>query len=179
MAQGVLDAGGPPPAPNSVQAPGQPQGGALSGAPMPAQAMAPGAPQGAAPIPTPTHGQTVAVLRHMDAIQTELKALLKDPAVGKSNVKSKITDGVANLVAKRIITPGAAVSQLASVPDQPFQQKQWLQTHLMQAVVAKIAVMSHHGKAFGGMPEQMIDKTANPDDHIADMQGAMGHYGRG
>src|SRR4029077_1645542 len=168
-----------PPAPNTIQAPGQPQSGALQGTPMPAPAMAPGAQQGAAQPPTPTHGQTVAVLRHMDAIQKELTTLLEDPAVGKSNVKGKITDGVANLVASRIITPGDAVSQLASVPDQPFQQKQWLQTHLMRAVIAKIAVLSHHGKAFGGMPEQMVDKTANPDDHISDMQGVMGHYGRG
>jgi hypothetical protein len=114
----------------------------------------------------------------MDAIEKELKAILKDPAVGKSNIKSKITDGVANLVASRIITPGDAVSQLASVPDQPFQQKQWLQKHLVQAVLAKAQVLEDHGKAFGGVHDQLIDKTADPDNHLADIQGAMGHYGR-
>ena len=176
MAQGVLDAGGPPPAPNPGQTPGQASGGVLSGAPMQAPAAAPGAPQ--PQVPTPTHGQTVAILRHMDAIQSELAALLKDPAIGKSNLKSKIVDGMANLVAKRIVTPGDAVSQLATVPERPFDQKQWLQKHLMQAVVAKIAALTHHGQAFGGMPEQMVDKTSNPDDHIADMKSAMGHYGR-
>lgn len=175
MPQGVLDGGVPPPAPNPNQTPGAPPpGGVLSGAPMQAPA-APAAPQGQ--TPAPTHGQTVAVLRHMDAIETELKSLLKDPAVGKSNIKPKIIDGMATLVARRIVTAGNAVAQLATVPERPFEQKKWLQTHMMQALVAKIAVLTHHGQAFGGMPEQMVDKTSDPDDHIADMQGVMGHYG--
>jgi hypothetical protein len=140
----------------------------------------PGAPPAtpATPPPTPTHGQTVAALRHFDAIQAELVALLKDPAVGKSNMKSKIIDGVTKLVANRIILPGAAVGQLASVPAEPFQQRKWLQTHLLQTMVGKIKVLDDHGKAFGGMPEDRIDKTASSDNHIADMQGVMGHYGR-
>ena len=139
--------------------------------------MAPG--QAAAPPPAPTHGQTVAALRHFDAIQTELAALLKEPAVGKSNIKSKIIDGMTRLVANRILTPGAAVAQLSSVPEEPFQQKKWIQTHLVQAVVAKVKVLGDHGRAFGGIPEHMVDKTSSPDDHLADMQGVMGHYRRG
>ena len=146
---------------------------------MPAQAMAPGAQRGAAQPPTPTHGQTVAILRHMHAIQKELTAIMKDPAVGRSNVKSKIIDGVANLVSSRMITPGDAVSQLASVPDQPFQQKQWLELHLAQSVIAQLKVLNDHGKAFGGAPENMVDKTSDKDNHLNDIQGAMGHYGRG
>lgn len=172
---GVLDLGsGPPPAPQPNA--GQQPGGVLSGGPaMPSPPTVPA--QGAAP-PTPTHGQTVAVLRHMDAIETELAALLKDPAIGKSNMKSKIIDGVTKLVANRILTPGNAVSQLASVPEEPFQQRKWLQMHLMQAVIAKVAVLQHHANAFGGTPEHLIDKTSDPDNHLADMQSVMGHYGR-
>lgn len=173
---GVLDAGGPPPAPRPDQSPQMAsQGGVLSAPAMSAPSVVPGqAPQ----VPAPTHGQTVAALRHFDAIQAELAALLKDPAIGKSNMKSKIIDGVTKLVSNRIITPGAAVAQLASVPEQPFQQRKWLLTHLVQTIVAKVGVQSHHGKAFGGMPENTIDKTSSPDDHIADMQGVMGQYGR-
>lgn len=172
---GVLDAGGPPPPPqqNGQQAP---QGGALSsGMASPPTVPQQGPQQGP---PTPTHGQTVAVLRHMDAIQSELEALLKDPAIGKSNMKSKIIDGVTKLVADRIMTPGAAVQQLSTVPDPPFQQRKWLQQHLLQTVMAKVAVLGHHAAAFGGTPESMIDKTSSPDDHLADMQSIMGHYGR-
>jgi hypothetical protein len=138
--------------------------------------------QGAPPPPTPTHGQTVAVLRHMDAIQHELETLLKDAAAGKSNMKSKIIDGVTKLVAGRIITPGAAVSQLGGVPEKPFDQKKWLQQHLQQAMQAKVFVLQHHGNAFAGTPEDEIDKTSSPDDHMSDMAAVSGHYagaGRG
>ena len=171
---GVLDSGGPPPPPQQQQQPQQ--GGALSAPGMPSPPMVPqqGPQQGP---PAPTHGQTVAILRHMDAIQAELEALIKDPAVGKSNVKSKIIDGVTKLVANRIMTPGAAVGQLATVPDSPFQQRKWLQQHLLQTVIAKVGALSHHAAAFGGTPENMIDKTSSPDDHLADMQSVMGHYG--
>ena len=177
---GVLDAAGatpPAPRPDQVSAPST--GGVLSAPSMSGAPMVPGqAPAGQAPqVPAPTHGQTVAALRHFDAIEAELTVLLKDSAIGKSNVKSKIIDGVTKLVADRILTPSNAVSQLATVPDEPFQQRKWLQQHLIQAVVAKVKVLSDHAKAFGGTPEHMIDKTSDPDNHIADMQGVMGHYG--
>jgi len=177
---GVLDAmGGPPPAPRPDAA--MQAAGALS-APQMGPAPSQGAPQagggqGQAPPPTPTHGQTVAILRHMDAIQAELTALLKDPAVGKTSVKSKIIDGMTKLVANRIISPGDAVSQLGDVPDEPFKQRAWLQTHLVNAVIARVAALSHHGKAFGGTPEDQIDKTSSPDSHMADMASVQGQYG--
>lgn len=175
---GVLEAGGiTPPAPRPDQAQSSSTNGVLSAPAMSAPQM--GAPQQQAPVPTPTHGQTVAALRHFDAIEAELAKILKDPAIGKSNLKSKIIDGVTKLVADRIMTPGNAVSQLASVPEEPFQQRKWLQTHLIQAVIAKVKVLGDHAKAFGGTPEPMIDKTSYPDNHLADMQGVMGHYGRG
>lgn len=176
---GVLDVGGgPPPAPRPDAMPASPTNGVLSAPASAAAPIAPGQGPQTPQIPTPTHGQTVAALRHFDAIQAELATLLKDPAIGKSNLKSKIIDGVTKLVANRIITPGAAVAQLASVPEQPFQQRKWLETHLLQAFAAKLSVQSHHGKAFGDTPEHMVDKTSSPDDHLADMQGVMGHYGR-
>lgn len=114
----------------------------------------------------------------MDAIEAELETILKDPAIGKSNMKSKIIDGVSKLVANRIMTAGAAVGQLATVPEEPFQQKKWLQQHLLNAVLSKVAVLAHHAAAFGGTPEHMVDKTSSPDDHLADIQSVMGHYGR-
>jgi hypothetical protein len=203
MPGGVLDAGGggPPPAPNPnaqqqngvLTAPKMPSptsnvGNMLMGgapppgsAPGPQQGQGQGAPgrgpqQGMQGPPTPTHGQTVAALRHFDAIQNELKTLLKDPAVGKSDVKKKIIDGMSKLVANRIVTPGAAVGQLADVPDKPFDQRKWLQTHLIQTVIAKVTVLNHHGAAFGGVPEDQIDKTASPDNHLSDMASLQSHY---
>jgi hypothetical protein len=177
---GVLDpGGGTPPAPLPNAGPQPAVNGVLSapGASTPQVGL--GQPQGQppAPPPAPTHGQAVAALRHFDAIRTELAAILKDPAIGKSNMKSKIIDGVTKLVANRIMTPGAAVAQLASVPEEPFQQKRWLQTHVVQTVFAEMKVLGDHGRAFGGIPEHLIDKTSSPDDHLSDMQSVMGHYG--
>lgn len=177
---GLPDLGGVnPPAPLPNAGPQPAVNGALSAPGGSVPQMAPGQQQAQAPPPAPTHGQAVAALRHFDAIQAELAALLKNPAIGKSNVKSKIIDGVTKLVANRILTPGAAVAQLASVPEEPFQQKKWLMTHLAQAIAAKIQVLGDHGRAFGGIPEHLVDKTSSPDDHLADMQGVMGHYRRG
>jgi len=174
---GVLDAGGDQPSVPQPDAAMQ-SAGALAAQQMAPSSRAPAAGSSAPPAPpTPTHGQTVAALRHFDAIQTELAILLKDPAIGKSNLRSKIIDGVTKLVSDRIMTPGSAVAQLASVPDEPFQQRKWLEMHLLQSMVAKMKILSDHGKAFGGTPESQIDKTSSPDDHLADMQGVMGHYG--
>jgi hypothetical protein len=48
----------------------------------------------------------------------------------------------------------------------------------MNAVIAKAGALSHHGKAFGGVPEGQIDKTSSADDHMADMNAVSGMYGR-
>lgn len=161
-----LHLGGAPSPPN----PDMPQGPSPAASPM-----APAQPQ-QAPPPPPTHQQTVAALRHFDAIEQELTTLLKDPDLGKADMKSKIIDGTTSLVAKRIVSPAQAVMQLGSVPDRPFDQKQWLLTHYQQTVQAGAAVLAHHGAgvATGMTP---IDTTApNPDDHQTAMAGVMSNY---
>ena len=59
----------------------------------------------------------------------ELSTLLKNPDLGKADLKSSIIDGTTKLVAERIIPPNDAVTQLATVPDRPFQQREWIQNH--------------------------------------------------
>ncbi len=147
--------------------------GPLGGVPS---AMQGGMPQQPPQMPAPSHGQTVAALRHFRAIQEELKTLLADPGIGKSDMKSKIIDGVTKLVSSRMISPGEAVTQLATVPDTPFEQRKWLQNHMQQAQVAQYAVLSHHQQAFAGMPEDQMQSTSDPDNHMDDMKGLMGHY---
>lgn len=130
---GALDLGGGlPPMPQQdgtqgLQAPGSPQTG-------PAMAPAP-----------PTHAQTIAALRHFEAVKDSLVTVLRDPAVGKSDVKSQIIDGVTRLVAERMLTPSQAVVQLSQVPSDPLQQRKWLQTQLAQTVTAENVVLDHYG----------------------------------
>jgi hypothetical protein len=108
----------------------------------------------------------VAALRHFNAILAELKGLLADPDLGKADMKSAIIDGTAKLVADRIMAPAQAVTQLATVPERPFQQKQWAETHFQQTMQARDAVVAHHAMAFAGQPPQA---APSDDDHMGMM----------
>lgn len=158
----------PPQAPNPDP---QQQGGGNALQPAPGQqqqGQQPGAP------PAPSHQQTVAALRHFDAIETELTGLLSDPECGKTNMKSQIIDGTSKLVSRGIMSAATAVGQLATVPERPFDQKKFLEQHLAQTAQARIAVLAHHQTAFGG---QSVDSSApNADNHQDTMAGVTDMY---
>lgn len=163
-----------PPAPN-------PDGGAQSPAnalamPMGGQGLAGSAQGQPGPQqpPAPNHQQTVAALRHFMAIEQELTALLKDPSLGKSDMKSKIIDGTTQLVADGILTAPSAIQQLATVPERPFEQKQWLMKHFSDTISSQNAVLDHHRMAFGGV--DLGPQQSDPDDHQSDMDGLMSQY---
>lgn len=151
----------PPPAPNPDA------GNALqSGQGQPQQ------PQQAAPAPT--HEQTVAALRHFDAIKEELTILLKNPALGKTSVKSQIIDGVSSLVSKRIISPAIAVMQLSKVPENPLEQRKLIQQQMEQTIQAERSILAHHAIGFaGGGPEP----TPSADGHMDTMAALNAKYG--
>lgn len=163
-------ASGPPPLPqNGLQSDMQ-QG-------APAQ---PGAPQQAAPAP-PTHEQTVIALRHFHAIIGEVQHLLKDPETGKSDMKSRIIDGVTKLVSERMISPAQAVVQLSQVPADPLEQRKWLQTMLQQAAAAANAVVDHHAAGHDGTLDFAQEGRAehpHPDKHQGHMEALGANYGR-
>lgn len=142
-----------------------------------------GAPQGPQAAPAPTHDQTVAALRHFNAVIGELRGLLQNPDLGKADLKSKIIDGAVKLVEDRIIPPNAAVTQLATVPERPFDQRGWVQQHYAQTVQAAASVLDHHRQAALGtgnydLENKLHDDVAGPDDHLQTMQGLVQqHYG--
>jgi hypothetical protein len=144
-----------------------PTGGQMAGGGAP---MA----QGPQQPPAPNHQQTVAALRHFMAIEQELTALLKDPSLGKSDMKSKIIDGTTQLVADGIMNAPSAIQQLATVPERPFEQKQWLMKHFADTITAQNAVLDHHRMAFGGV--DLGPQTSDPDDHQSDMDDLMSQY---
>jgi hypothetical protein len=164
-----LEIGGPPPAPD-IQAPPQPDSNPLqSGA-------------SAAAAPAPTHAQTVAALRHFGAIKEELGTLLKNPALGKSSIKSAIIDGTTKLVAERIISPAQAVMQLGKVPEAPLEQRKWVQMMMAQTIQAANAVLDHHAAGQHGPVDFAQDHPGddyNPDDHMSHMDALMGQYSKG
>ena len=160
-----------PPPPPDINARPVPQNGA------------PGAPiQGPQPVPAPSHAQTVAGLRHFQALEHELTILAKNPALGKTSIKSSIIDGVTKLVADQFMSPSQAVIELGTVPEKPFDQKMWVQQHLTAINAAQNAVLDHHRSAFSGAPDEAAGGPGSPDAHAADISGLMGHYqggGRG
>jgi hypothetical protein len=125
-------------------------------------------------MPAPSHAQTVAALRHFYAIQQELTTLLKNPDIGKADMRSAIIDGASKLVADRIVPAAMAVQTLSSVPDKPFDQKKWIEQQYMQNMQARNAVLQHHGMANAGQPPQEVPDA---DNHMQDLQSMMqAHY---
>jgi hypothetical protein len=165
--------GATPPAPQPQQsAQPQTQGNALAG-PSPAGG-APG--QAQAPIQAPTHAETVTALRHFGAIENELTGLMKDPDLGKTDMRSKVIDGMTTLVADGILPASDAVKQMGTFPDKPYDQRQWLNQHFMQAVQAQTTVLQHHqiGAATGQDLQPGVEP--DPDDHQSIISGMTSRY---
>ena len=164
----ALTAGSLPPLPQQAQNPSQPS-----------PASAAQVPQAA---PAPTHDQTVAALRHFNAVLGQLRGLLQNPDLGKADVKSVIIDGMTKLVSDRMIAPAEAVQTLATVPERPFDQKQWAIQHYAQTVQAQATVLDHHRQTALGTGNYDLENElhvgdSSPDDHMATMQGMMAqHY---
>ncbi len=126
-------------------------------------------------MPAPDHAQTVAALRHFHAIGSELETLLRNPSLGRADVKSDIIDGVTKLVSSRMMTPAQAVMQLADVPQDPVAQRKWIQQHYQQNEQAANSVLDAHRVSHAGkkaMPQGDPDKH---QDHLAGMMKM--HYG--
>ncbi len=125
-------------------------------------------------MPAPSHQQTVAALRHFRALKRELLGLLKNPDLGKSNMRSKIIDGATSLVAGGIVKPGDAVTQLATVPERPYDQKKWVEAQFAQAVAGANNILDHHRIANAGMPE--TSDNGDPDDHMDHIANLTSQY---
>lgn len=167
----------PPEAPQSLQGGSTGQQGPQPNAIQGGGQAAPGAqgqPQGPPQPPAPNHAQTVAALRHLTALKQGLTVLLKNPDLGKADMRSAIIDGVTKLVADRVVPPSAAVQKLSQVPDSPFQQKKWIEQDYAQTTQAENFILAHHAAAFAGQGDQ---PPGNPDNHMQDIQGLMAsHY---
>lgn len=162
----------PPPAPDIPSGPRQ-GGNALMGP----QSSGPPQPQQAPPqMPAPNHQQTVAALRHFDAVSSAFEAVWKDPDLGKSDVRKMLIDEASKLVADQFVTPAEAVGMLATFPENPFQQKKWIMDQIQHNQTAANVVLGHHQQAFGGMLDQMAGTPSTMDTHASDMAGLMSHY---
>lgn len=130
-------------------------------------------------MPAPSHQETVAALRHFMRIVDELQKLEKNPALGRSNMKDPIIDGVSSLVADRMLSAADAIPLLASVPDDPLQQRKWMQKMLQQTIHAQNSVLTHHVAAHPATLDWAQEKqhqAGSMDDHMQTMSGLAGRY---
>jgi hypothetical protein len=125
--------------------------------------------------PAPSHAQTVAALRHFQIFLQMEKGWLDNPELGRTDFKDNFIEQFTKLVADRIATPVQAIQTLATVPERPFQQRQWVQDNYNKNLQARDIVLSHHAQAFAGQGPQ---PAPDQDNHISDISSMMsGHYG--
>lgn len=139
-----------------------------------------GGPQASAAPAPPSYEQTVAALRHFDAVKGELTTLLNNPALGRSDIKSSVIDGTTKLVAERFMSPEDAVMQLSKVPTDPLQQRKWLQTMLAQTVQSENAVLDHYGAGnphLGAVADHVKKNHGHKDAHMNHMKALQVNYG--
>lgn len=159
----ALDSGMPPP----VQAQPNAQGNGLQQGGPPQQQQQQQAPD------APNSAQTVAALRHFDAVKGELAVLLKNPDLGKANLKGAVIDGVSKLVGERILSAPQAVAQLSQVPEDPLAQRKWVTQQMQQVTQAERGIIAHHAIGFAG---QGPEPTPSADDHMQTMAGLHANY---
>jgi hypothetical protein len=167
-----------PPAPEMPTQQASPGANALTppGAVQPQAPSQGGQPQQQQLPPAPSHAQTVTALRHFGALESELMKLMKDPDLGKDDVRSQVIDAMTRLVSKGIVPAAGAVKDLGTLPDKPYDQRAWVNQHFQNVVQAQSAILAHH--QHGAMTGQNVgpSDTPSPDDHQATMSTLQSRY---
>lgn len=159
---------------NAPTAPPNPSPGAPGLASLVKQ---PGPAQSAA-RPQPTLDQTMAGMHYFDALMKEMKPIMADPQFGKASVKSKVMDGIANLIGSQILSLPQAMDMIKGFPSDPQEQKRVMMTTMKQLGMAK-EMMFEHWRSQGQMEgDPMQDMKWGPENHGEHMTALMGHYKR-
>ena len=104
--------------------------------------------QGANGRPAPNFQMTVAALKHMRMFADEWEKLLKTDDIGKVDIKGQFIEGMARLMGERIVTLPQTLQMMKSFPDNPLQQRQWVEEHYARDRQAKAMIMQQHAQAF-------------------------------
>lgn len=124
-----------------------------------------------------TKQQLIAGLHHLNAFQQQFSPLLRNPEIGKSNVRPKIFDASASLIGQGIFSVPEVMNGIKDLPDDPLGQKKWIEKKLSDAMMAEKKMVSDYiGQGPGQEPEGPEWSMDNHKDHMA---GLMGNYKRG
>lgn len=169
----------PSPPSEDVNASGQAQAGSGSLQQLMARGNAPagagGAP-GGAPL---TMDHAFAAIRHLTVFEHKWAQLGRTDGIGKRNIRPEMVEMAADLMGDGYVTLPQSMSLLKSFPDDPLQQRQWVEQHRKNDERALITVMQQIDQAAPFRPPEMIAKAANTgkaDNHaklIGDIAGRL------
>lgn len=159
---------------------GQAPQGAPQAAPQQGQPQQPGANPLAALMaqqqqqqPAPTHAQTVAAMHRFGEIKSALKPVISDPNLGKSNIRPKLLDAASDLLGSKVLSLPEIMNAIKGLPDDPLQQKKFVESIYGNASKAQLAILQQHrGASLQGEPDEWSPETHN--DNIASL---MQQYG--
>ena len=124
-----------------------------------------------------TKQQLIAGLHHLNAFQKQFSPILKNPDLGKSNIRPKIFDASATLIGQGIFSVPEVMNGIKDLPDEPLGQKKWLEQKLAGTMMAEKKLISDYiAQGPGQEPEGPEWSMDNHKDH---MGGLMGNYKRG
>lgn len=148
-----------------------------------AQPQAPQAPQGVPGLvqqppqarPAPTHAQTIAALHRFGEIEKASSKLLKDPDVGRKNIRPKVLEMGADLIGSRVLSLAEFMSGIGNFPsaDDMLGQKKWLEKLRDTNIQGQMSVLQDHANA---PPEAADAAQWTPDSHAEHMGALINKY---
>ena len=101
--------------------------------------------------------------------------VMNDPNLGKKNIRPKILDAAADLLASKTLSLTEIMGKMASLPDDPIQQKKFVENMLNTLTQAQTMVLEHHKNA---PPEPEGQGEWSKDTHGTHLDALMQHYGQ-
>jgi hypothetical protein len=132
--------------------------------------------QGAQGQPAPNYHLTVAALRHLRTFAQEYADILKRDDIGKADVKQPFIEAMARLLGDKMMSLPQTLKLMGSFPDDPLQQRQWLEQHWQQDRAAMIWVLQHHAAAFPATTAGAPPPMPRALSHIEQMNEIISHY---
>ena len=122
-----------------------------------------------------TRAQLIAGLHHLGSFTKEFSPLLQSPKLGKGNIRPQIFERAAALMAAGIFTGPEIINGVKDLPDDPIDQKKWLQTKLANAQMAEQKLVQDY---IAQGPSEDAGPDYSADSHREHMTGLMGNYKR-
>jgi hypothetical protein len=117
-----------------------------------------------------TKHQLIAGLHHLSSFQKEFAPLLKSDEIGKTSIRPKIFDASAALIGQGIFSVPEVMNGIKDFPDDPADQKRWLQIKLGSVAQAEKKLVSDYiSQGPGPEPDGPEWSLDNHKTHMTDL----------